>query len=437
MRFTRSVSPVGLGRVLGCGELAMKRLLVALLAFVAMLAALSTAAAAVPVEPVEPVDVPPSASVLYEQRWAALMADPGFQAMIAAAGEVGSRTSMDGLRNLVAELPLDSFTSPKASSDDEAPGELEVVRQELLDMLIMSSSVNAPEAASTGAQDPVFCSAAFRAAALHPSLRGPYGEFAANPANNFCLPNGPYGNDLCTVVPDQVYVFDFRRACYQHDMGYFWAPLSDRTRVDDQFFADSTSDCTAAHPWYSLRRYACYVVAGVYRLGMLFSGPFYGRNDIPGYSRPRQPGEALPIFRPFVLPGNGSTCNQDSHAWVGGVGTTFTQGATMYPTGVVAAATRIVFDFVNPATGQIVLRHVTNPSRANCVVHHEPEAVSSWNLPTGQIDVYAKFTRWEAVEDVRVLVNQFTIMPGGGGGGGGDVGGSCSACDLPIDPGVS
>jgi hypothetical protein len=344
---------------------------------------------------------------------------------------------MEGLRSLVAELPLGSFTSPKG---EDVSRELEA-RQELLDLLVMSSSANAPEAVSTEAQNPVFCSAAFRGDALHPSLRGPYGEFAPNPANNFCLPNGPYGNDLCTVVPDQVYVFDFRRACYQHDMGYFWAPFSDRERVDDQFLADATSDCRAAHPWYSLRRYACYVVAGVYRLGILiFSGPSYGRNDIRGYSRPRQPGEALPVFRPFVLPGNGSTCSQHndaSHAWVGGVGSTFTQGATMYPTGVVAAATRIVFDFVNPTTGQIVLRHVTNPSRANCVVHHEPEAVSSWNLPAGRIDVYAKFTRWEAVEDVRVLVNQFTIVQGGSGGGGGGGGGSCRACDLPIDPNVS
>jgi len=370
----------------------MKRFLVALLVLVAMLAAFSVPAVALPIEPIEPNDPPPSTPASYEQRWAPLLANPDFQAMMAAAGEVGSRTSMDGLRSLVAELPLGSFTSPKGSVDKDLPGELEVARQDLLDLLVMSSSANAPEAVSTGAQDPAFCSATFRGAALHPSLPGPYGEFAPNPANNFCLPNGPYGNNLCTGVPDQGYVFDFRRACYQHDMGYFWTPFSNRGRIDDQLLVDATSDCAAAHPWYSLRRYACYAVAGIYRLGILIlSGPFYGPNDIPGYSRPRQPGEALPVFRPFVLPGNGSTCRQDSHAWVGGVGSTFTQGATMYPTGVVAAATRIVFDFVNPTTGQIVLRHVTNPSRANCVVHHEPEAVSSWNLPAGRIDVYAKF----------------------------------------------
>jgi len=363
---------------------------------------------ALPIEPIDPDEPPPSTPAAYEQRWAQLLADPDFQAMMAAAGEVGSRTSMKGLRSLVEELPLGNFASPKGNVDER-----ETARQELLDLLVMSSSANAPEAAaSTGAQDPAFCNAAFRGAALHPSLPGPYGEFAPNRANNFCLPNGPYGNNSCTGVPDQGgYVFDFRRACYQHDMGYFWAPFSNRGRIDDQLLVDAKSDCAAAHPWYSLRRYACYTVAGIYRLGILiFSGPFYGRNDIPGYSRPRQSGETLPVFRPFVLPGNGSTCRQPSHAWVAGVGSTFTRGATIYATGVVAAATRIVFDFVNPATGQIVLRHVTNPSRANCVVHHEPEAVSSWNLPAGRIDVYAKFTRWEAVEDVRVLVNQFTIV---------------------------
>ena len=55
------------------------------------------------------------------------------------------------------------------------------------------------------AQDPFFCTSAFRGNALHASLPGPYGEFAANGANNFCLPNGPYGNDLCTAVPDRGY----------------------------------------------------------------------------------------------------------------------------------------------------------------------------------------------------------------------------------------
>jgi hypothetical protein len=69
-----------------------------------------------------------------------------------------------------------------------------------------------------------------------------------------------------------------------------------------------------------------------------------------------------------------------------------------------------VFEFVNPDTGQLVRRHITNPSRRNCVVHHEPEAIDTRNLPTGRLDVYATYTRWEAVENVRVLVSEFTVV---------------------------
>lgn len=94
----------------------------------------------------------------------------------------------------------------------------------------------------------------------------------------------------------------------------------------------------------------------------------------------------------------------------------------------------MVFDFADPVTGQIVARHVTQPSRLNCVVHHEPEAFSTWNLPPGRIDVYATYTRWEAQENVRVLVGSTTAVDGSSGGGGGGSGGGGGGCLLgPCD----
>lgn len=400
----------------------MKRVLVLLLTVLTALTVLAVPSAALPPEPIEPPDPPPPSPAPgpdYSQRWASLMADQGFQELMALSGEAQYQTTMDGLRSLVAdEMP--AALAQAGDGDALASSELETARQEVLDLLVMPESqaaVQEPEApaamASSGitAQDPFFCTPAFRGNALHASLPGPYGEFAANGANNFCLPNGPYGNDLCTAVPDRGYVFDFRRACYQHDMAYFWTPLADRSLVDGQFLLDMIHDCRTHHPWYSLRRYACFTVAGFYYLGVraFGGGPYNNRQVIPGYSRPRNAGEALPVFRPFVLPGT-STCLQFSHAWVHNASSTIFRGTTLYPTGVVAAGTRVVFDFVNPTTGQIVARHVTQPSRLNCVVHHEPEAFSSWNLPPGRIDIYAKFTRWEAVEDVRILVHSVTVV---------------------------
>jgi hypothetical protein len=131
---------------------------------------------------------------------------------------------MEGLRGLVANLATRA-ARPSSGTDPAAAREMATASQQILDLLVMSEDAPGSSASgSGGAQDPGFCTPGFRSDALHPGLPWPYGEFAANAAVNFCMPNGPYGNDLRTVVPDQYYVFDFRRACYQHDMGYFWTP---------------------------------------------------------------------------------------------------------------------------------------------------------------------------------------------------------------------
>lgn len=98
----------------------------------------------------------------------------------------------------------------------------------------------------------------------------------------------------------------------------------------------------------------------------------------------------LEIFTP-----TGSTsCNQLSHAWVSGAQYPVTQGAVVYPTGVVRQYTRVYFNFV-PRAGGASYQHTTQTSRENCVVHHEPEARSTaWWAP-GLYDIYATYTEWE------------------------------------------
>jgi hypothetical protein len=119
-----------------------------------------------------------------------------------------------------------------------------------------------------------------------------------------------------------------------------------------------------------------------------------------------------------VTAGGGSTtCEQYSHAWVhpGGY---VTQGQFVYPTGVVRRDTRASFTF-RDAAGTVVATHLTQPARSNCVIHHEPEAMSTWALPVGPISVTATYVEWESDHQVTVQVGGFHVVappPGGGGG---------------------
>lgn len=104
--------------------------------------------------------------------------------------------------------------------------------------------------------------------------------------------------------------------------------------------------------------------------------------------------------------GGATTCNQYSHAWVAG-GPVVYQGATVYLTGVVHRDTRITFDFYDNG-GNWITRHVTQPARSNCVVHHEPEWFNTARLPIGTIRVNATYLEWETdmttVKQVGMLV---------------------------------
>jgi len=111
----------------------------------------------------------------------------------------------------------------------------------------------------------------------------------------------------------------------------------------------------------------------------------------------------------WITAGGGTTtCNQPTHAWVYG-GPTVYQGTTVYLTGVVRRYSQITFDFYD-ADGNWITRHVTQPARDNCVVHHEPEWFSTWRLPIGTVRVNATFLEWETDQWLTRQVGTLTIL---------------------------
>jgi hypothetical protein len=116
--------------------------------------------------------------------------------------------------------------------------------------------------------------------------------------------------------------------------------------------------------------------------------------------------------------GGSTTCQQYSHVWIH-PGGTITRGQVIYPTGVVRRGTRITFHFHDQG-GALFASHTTAAARDNCVVHHEPEAMSTAGFPLGSVAVTATFTEWESDQVVTRPVTTLTVrQPTGGGGGGG------------------
>lgn len=106
--------------------------------------------------------------------------------------------------------------------------------------------------------------------------------------------------------------------------------------------------------------------------------------------------------------GGSTTCEQYSHAWVH-PGGTIVRGQTVYPTGVVRRDTRAYFAFYD-SNGTLVASHVTQPARSNCVIHHEPEAMSTWSFPVGTVTAVATYTEWESDQVVTVPVTTFQVL---------------------------
>lgn len=82
-------------------------------------------------------------------------------------------------------------------------------------------------------------------------------------------------------------------------------------------------------------------------------------------------------------------CNQVAHVWVGG-GSDVTRGTTLYGAGIAVPNSRVHFGFYN-AAGTLVKTHLSQEVRSNCVLHHEPEAISTWDLAPGYYYIYASY----------------------------------------------
>ena len=87
--------------------------------------------------------------------------------------------------------------------------------------------------------------------------------------------------------------------------------------------------------------------------------------------------------------GRWQSCNQVAHVWVAG-GSDVTRGTTLYGAGVAVPNSRVHFGFYNPA-GTLVKTHLSQEVRSNCVLHHEPEAISTWDLAPGYYYIYASY----------------------------------------------
>lgn len=124
--------------------------------------------------------------------------------------------------------------------------------------------------------------------------------------------------------------------------------------------------------------------------GDLGGGDPGGGTSIPPWDPPPSPlgGLSVPLEYGFNT-GQPVSCLQNPHVWVG-FSLDVPQGTTLYPTGVVVPKSRARFHFYN-AAGQLVKVHVTQPARDNCVIHHEPEAMSTWDMPPGYYYILASF----------------------------------------------
>lgn len=232
----------------------------------------------------------------------------------------------------------------------------------------------------------------------------PYGHYSINPANNWCMPNGP--DNGCNFYPDNGFTYDFRAACRQHDQGYRWVPAS-RFAVDFQLLKDAGSDCAKRSLGF---RQICYTHAGLVYAGVTaFGWCCYGGAQRPGYNQPI-PATGVPPLEPAP------TCLQASHARLAtpGNATTMSRGTVFNMTAVMRKHNRVLFEFFD-SSWNLAATHLTYFSEDSCVVRHEPETFNTNRLPLGTVYVTATYAPWEHNETVRRQhISTLWITAGGG-----------------------
>ncbi|MEA2558960.1 MAG: Prokaryotic phospholipase [Acidobacteriota bacterium] len=272
-----------------------------------------------------------------------------------------------------------------ASSAEEAAGLLPAsVYQQQPDVVALIETGSLPPAQNLTTTGESIPSTPAAGGTLLPGYPGPYGFHTSNPTNNWGMPNSRSGGCGPWFIRGDGLYFDFRRACYQHDLAYRWTPV-DRLSVDLRLLREMLYDCSLRSP---LTIRLCAIRAGLYfTFVSLLGGPSYGATLTPGYNA---------TGTPMVWPAPYSFCAQASHVWVytDGYGNRVPRNKSLYFTGVVRQYSRVRYQLID-AYGNVALQHMTHAAQTNCVIHHEQERVSASVLPNGIYQVRALFTPWE------------------------------------------
>jgi hypothetical protein len=306
----------------------------------------------------------------------------------------------------------------------------------------------------------------FKGHFLDPQLQAPFGRFEPQCENRWCVPDlyiedydridldGRFGN-YCSVVPD----FWFRWPCYQHDVGFAFAPMVTSSKlgsflaINGQWWADMRTECheRIRFDWLNPEFIACQVTAFAYLLGvnnpigfLIFNDP----NGIRGYDRldgdepdPRHP----PVYRRWHACTGNYTASSPFVSWnrtVLGAAASVPRGAVLELSGRAHRGTRLLFEFFDDS-GALVGNHLTQQAADNCIVAQEPERFDTAALPPGRYLVKARFYAWEggatkfdqAYDPPRWVAHgvrryqedllTLTITAAGPGGGGSGGGGEC------------
>ena len=116
----------------------------------------------------------------------------------------------------------------------------------------------------------------------------------------------------------------------------------------------------------------------------------YTPTPIPPFDPPPAPYRTADV--PLIYGGFGwqtQSCNQIAHVKIA-FSNDVVQGTTLYVAGVVVKGAYSNVYFYD-ASGNLVKTHATQRARDNCVIHHEPEAFSTWDLAPGYYYVYASY----------------------------------------------
>lgn len=136
---------------------------------------------------------------------------------------------------------------------------------------------------------------------------------------------------------------------------------------------------------------------------------------------------AVAMLTASVVIGSGtatahSTCGQPTHAsistspnvgtlGVGGPPLVVSTGITLYFTGVVHSGTVARFGLYDPVS-QRRFFYSTQPSRSNCVIHQEAEAVPASTVGVGSYEAWVIVIRWEdnpSHAETSILLGTLTV----------------------------